>query len=215
MFCMPAHLADKEVPGPSICPFGVQTPVALLAGLLRVHKDHGHPGSLCFVGDERPELSERPTVQSVTLIPFSPCPFANAVEFFEGDTPFGALSQRYDAFRNYVIGISSEPPLFFAPSPQKAFGALGALFLELAAKCVMAVPNLIELLSAVTVAVGIKGDVSYSQIDADQVHDAFLFFIGQVNCDVQEELAIAADQAALFHEGKRAAGAVFLRRQTG
>jgi len=25
MFCVPAHLANKEIPGPSICPFSVQT----------------------------------------------------------------------------------------------------------------------------------------------------------------------------------------------
>src|ERR1700739_4483981 len=63
IFCVPTHLADKDVPGPSICSLGVQTLVALLAGVLRVHKDHGYTASLCFVGDEPAKLSKRPTVQ--------------------------------------------------------------------------------------------------------------------------------------------------------
>ena len=69
MFCMPAHLADKEVPGPSICPFGVQTPVALLAGLLRVHKDHGHPGSLCLMGARAPTQVKLVLVQPLVRAP--------------------------------------------------------------------------------------------------------------------------------------------------
>ena len=92
MFCVPAHLASKEIPGPSICPFGVQTLVALLACVLRVHKDHRHPASLCFVGDEPAKLSKRPTVQPGTLIFLSPYPVTDAIEFFEGDSAFGALS---------------------------------------------------------------------------------------------------------------------------
>jgi hypothetical protein len=197
MFLVPARLADKEIPGPSICPFSVQTLVTLLAGVLRVHKDHGHPASLRFVGDERPELSERPTVQPVTLIFFSPYPVTDAVEFFEGYPAFGALSQRYKAFGNYVIGISGKPTLFSAPLPQEVFGALGALFLKLLAKSFIAMANLINLRATVAVSVRIKCDTSHSQINANEIHYRFLFYVWNVDCDMEKELAVPVDQVAL------------------
>jgi hypothetical protein len=153
MFLVPARLADKEIPGPSICPFSVQTLVALLACLLRVHKDHRHPASHCFVGDERRELSERPAVQPVTLIFLSPYPVTDAVKFFEGDPAFGALSQRHYAFGNYMIGISGESSLFSAPLPQETVRALGTLFLKLLAKSLIAMANLINLRATVSVSV--------------------------------------------------------------
>src|SRR5271166_2795314 len=197
MFCVPAHLANKEIPGPSICPFSVQTLIAPLAGVLRIHKDHGHPGSLCFVGDETTKLSERPTVQSVELIFFSPYPFANAVEFFEGDPAFGALSQRYNAFGNYMIGMSGKSSLFSAPLPQETFGALGSLFLKLLAKSLIAMANLINLLPTVAVSVRIKGNTSHSQIYTNEIHYRFLFYVWNVDCDMEKELAIPVDQVAL------------------
>ena len=197
IFLVPARLANKEIPGPSICPFSVQTPVTLLAGVLRVHKDQGHPASLRFVGDERPELSERPTVQPVTLIFLSPYPITDAVEFFEGDPAFGALSQRYNAFGNYMIEISSKPTLFSAPLPQEAFGALGSLFLKLLAKGFIAMANLTNLLPTVAVSVRIKGNTSHSQINANEIHYRFLFYVWNVDCDMEKELAIPVDQVAL------------------
>jgi hypothetical protein len=197
MFCVPARLADKEVPGPSICSFGVVTQITLLAGVLRVHKDYGHPGSLCFVSDERPKLSERPTVQPVTLIFFSPYPITDAVELFEGDSAIGALSQRHDAFGNYMIEISRKAALFSAPLPQKAFGALGSLFLKLLAESLIAMANLINLLSTVSVSVRIKGDTSHSKVDANEIHYRFLFYVWDVDCDMEKELALSIDQVAL------------------
>jgi hypothetical protein len=197
MFCVPAHLANKEVPGPSIRPFGVQTLVALLAGVLRVHKDHGYTASLCFVGDERPELSKRPTVQPVTLIFLSPYPVTDAIEFFEGDPAFGALSQRHYAFGNYMIGISGKSSLFSAPLSQETLRALGSLFLKLLAKSIIAMANLINLLPTVPVSVRIKGNTSHSQIDANQIHYRFLFYVWNIDCDMEKEVALPVDQVAL------------------
>jgi hypothetical protein len=197
IFCVPTHLADKEVPGPSICPFSVQTLVAPLAGVGWVHEYHRNAGALSFVGDEPAKLSKRPTVQSVALIFFSPCPFVNAVEFFEGNPTFGALSQRYDAFGNYVIGIGGEAAFFSLPFPQKSFGTFGAFLLELSAQCVLTMPHLVKLLPAVSVSIAIKRDVSHPQIYSYQVHDGLFFFIGKVNRDVKKKLALTADQVAL------------------
>jgi hypothetical protein len=197
VFSVPAHLANKEIPGPSISPFCVQTLVALLVCVLGVYSDHGHPASLCFVGDEPAKLSKRPTVQPVTLIFLSPYPVTDALKFFEGDPAFGALSQRHYAFGNYMIGISGKSPLFSAPLPQKTVRALGSLFLKLLAKSLIAMANLINLLAAVSVSVRIKGNTSHSQIDANEIHYRFLFYVWNVDCDMEKKVALPVDQVAL------------------
>jgi hypothetical protein len=197
MLCVPARLANKEIPGPSICSFDVQTVVTLLAGVRRVNEDHRHPGSLGLVGDKPTKLSEGPTVQPVTLIPFSPCPFADAVEFFECNAALGALSQRYDAFRNCMIGVGGKSLLFLFSAPQEPFGALGALFLKLLPKGMVSVPDLVQLLPAVAVAIAIKGYIGNTQVNTNHVHDGLLFCIGNVNRNMEKELAVPIDQVTL------------------
>jgi hypothetical protein len=197
IFRVSTCLADKEIPGPSVCLFGMSTLTAPLTGMLRINEDHGHPCSLCLVGDEASKLRERPTVQAVTLIFFSPCPISDAVDSFEGDAAIGALSQRYDAFRNYVIRVARGSLFFSLPFPQKSFGAFGALFLKFFPKRLVPVTDLINLVSAVPIAVRIEGYVSDSKVDAYQVHDLGLFSVGYVNCDVQKKLPVSIDQIAL------------------
>jgi hypothetical protein len=136
-------------------------------------------------------------VQPVTLIFLSPYPVTDPVKFFEGDPAFGALSQRHYAFGNYMIGISGESSLFSAPLPQETVRALGSLFLKLLAKSLIAMANLINLPPAVSVSVRIKGYTSHSQIDANEIHYRFLFYVWNVDCDMEKEVALPVDQVAL------------------
>ena len=54
-------------------------------------------------------------MQSVTLIFSSPYPVMDTIEFLEGDSAFGAFSQRYNAFGNCVIGVGRESLFFSLP----------------------------------------------------------------------------------------------------
>ena len=80
-------------------------------------------------------------MQSVTLIYFSPYPFADAVEFLKSKSAFGALCQRYYGFRNDMVRIGGKALLLAATPLQESLGALGAFLLQLLAQRMMPVAH--------------------------------------------------------------------------
>ena len=108
--------ALKKISRSSVCSFDMATLIALLAGMIWSDKNPKDTCLFGFVVEKTPELIESSAVQSVTLVFFSPYPVANAVEFFESDPASGAFGQRYNAFRNNVIGVSRKALFFFTAS---------------------------------------------------------------------------------------------------
>jgi hypothetical protein len=111
MLGVPTFLTNEKTLRSAVCPFGVVTLTALLAGVPWVNEDTAHTAPPRFVArDEVSELRECPAVQPVTLNFFSPCPFANPFEIFKRNSAIGAFSQRYDGFGNDVRGLIDHHP---------------------------------------------------------------------------------------------------------
>ena len=108
MLRVATRLTDKFRPALAVGFVYVATTAALLTGVSWVNPYYRDTSALRLVGQESPQLCERPTMQRVSLRLSSPDPTSDAGEFFNGDASVGAFGERYNAFRDYVIGVARE-----------------------------------------------------------------------------------------------------------
>jgi hypothetical protein len=188
--------------------FGLVLSVGLLAmltlvtgsaGVPRIDVDHVNTGQSRLVIDERTELPEAPTAESIVSVPApSLDPIANPFEFFKSDPATGAFGGLNDYLADDVILMLAESSLCLSDPLQLLFRSLGVPFLEPFPLEIVLATDVIDGLPRVLIPVAVRSDVSYSKVNPDEVRGRRLGSIGNVYRDEQEPLAVlAADQIGL------------------
>lgn len=174
--------------------------------ITRVYKDHRNTHALRLVGDKRPELEERPTMQRGALAATNRNPLANAFEVFESNRPLRVFRLRHKLLGDNVIHISGKARLFAGQLTQPTPRRLGAFALQLGAQAAVTLPDAIDLTGRMHFTVRVNGDIRHAQVNAQRALNVnrfrFLHFAG----GRQEERAAERDQIgfALARFQKRA-----------
>src|SRR5262245_7877293 len=96
------------LPVPLLAMAALRTGAARVA---RIEQNDGDAPESRLVGDETPELMERPTLHAGSIGLSDRCPLADAFEVFEGDRAGGAFGLAHDPLRDDVILVRPEPTL--------------------------------------------------------------------------------------------------------
>src|SRR5262245_13915489 len=104
-------------------------------------------------------------MQNGSLRSPGPDPSANALEILQDYRPLRAFGFRNDLLRYYVVGVRGKAALFARQLAQAALGGTRLFLLQLPAQSAVPMAHRADLTAAVPVAVGIAGDVNYSEID--------------------------------------------------
>ncbi len=163
------------------------------AAVLGINRDDRDTLESGFIGDELTELSVLPVMQASTLTTTSGLnPVPNAREIFQGDSELVALRRLNDALGNIVVGILLKTSLLAAYLLQLPFSPSGAFLLQIAAAVGKLAAVKFQGFPGVIMALGIRGDVDYSEIDPQ--HPAGLDKLRVVNITNAGDIENALDQ---------------------
>jgi hypothetical protein len=87
--------------------------------IARVNRHDTQALKLRLVFDKAPQLVERPTMQSSTLLLHSSYSISNTAKFFDGYTLIECLRSRYYPFADYMVRMASKPLFFSTPVSKK------------------------------------------------------------------------------------------------
>src|SRR5690606_29854564 len=146
----------------------------------RIYEHDLHACTLGLVADECAQLMERPAMQSSALRLPGPHPRANAFELFQGDCTLCALSRLDKLFADRVVDVFGEAPLLACQFAQAAFGALGALLLQLGAQTAVPIAHVVHALTLINCSIRVGGDIDHAQIDAEHVVHVLRVGIGHL-----------------------------------
>src|SRR5690606_33669487 len=111
--------------------FSMSTASALLAGVLRVHEDHGDACQSRLVVDKLSQLGKAPVAMSCSLVgSSSPGPRANPRQVFQGNRAVRALSFRNETLAGLVVDVFLKTALASGQLAQVAFGRQAAARLQ-------------------------------------------------------------------------------------
>ncbi|MCI0461271.1 MAG: hypothetical protein L0Z62_30355 [Gemmataceae bacterium] len=163
-----------------------------LAGVGRIDKNDRHTGNLRFVGDELPQLVERPTFLAVAVLSACLGALTDAGQVFQGNSATRSESEVYQAAADDVVDVGGVFP-FAATEPfQEAVCPLRAFALNGTPDFRVVLAESIDLRGFMDVPIRIDGHAPPAKINAK---DAFyLDRLGRfaLDLDVQEVAPIAA-----------------------
>ena len=138
-------------------------------GIARIDQHDSNTCLLCFVADKGTELSERPAMQLSALLPPSPHPRANALQFFKADRPLCAFGSLDDALADRVVHIPCEAALLAGKLLQPPPCRFGTQFLKFRSQPPMTIPHIVHHSAAVDGSIRVAGDVCGTEIDPKHV----------------------------------------------
>ncbi len=135
-------------------------------GVARVNRDHTHTRALCFVGDKRSELPKCPGVARTTLLASNRDSCSNTLQIFERECLALRACLLYQRLADAVVDIFLKavftPGVPFQPPARPA----GVCQLQAAAMLVATIPNALNLLPAVGLAIRDSGKIDDAKINA-------------------------------------------------
>ncbi len=177
----------------------VGTNVALLAGIRRVHQDHGDTSQHRLVLDERTQLCKGPARHSGALRALKPRPSADVLEVFQRNTAHGALGDRNECLADTVIDITAKPRFPVCQTLEGTSDGLGpfpalltgrrSLLQPLSALGITRAAGF-NLLSAMCCAIARRGEIDHTQVDAKKVCRREERAIRDLDDDEQEPLLL-------------------------
>ena len=153
---------------------------AFPAGVTWVNSNQRNAGHHGFVCQEQSQLRECPGMQNGTLLAPGLNPFADAVQFLDGNTAIGAFSFRNDLLADIVINPRSKASLFSGEQLQSSLGCTGLLLLQFRPQAAVPVADRFDLRPGMPFAIGVAGDVANSEIDAQEFGRLNPRWVGQV-----------------------------------
>jgi hypothetical protein len=127
----PARHAEEPGLGTTVGSLAMPTAATGLTGVRGIYRDQAHTDCLRLVGDEGPELSERPTVQDSPLaFATNRCPTADAPEVFQRNAASGAFRRLHKGLADTVVHITRKAALPATAPLQEALGAACPFLLE-------------------------------------------------------------------------------------
>lgn len=149
-----------------ILPREVATTGTLAGGIARIDKNNRNSGQLRFVGDKRPELVERPTVENDSLLSPNRYAVTNVAQIFELDSAAAALGSSNDLLRNAMVQVAGKPGFLARKFLQPALGRPCSFPLQSRPQAPMAQADRLDVAARVPPSVRIGGDIGDSEARA-------------------------------------------------
>ena len=163
----------------------------------RVHQNDRHTGELRFVGDELPELVERPRGSAAALSPANRCPLADAAQTFEGDRARGVLGLGHQFLGDAMVGIAPETLLVSRQALEMPLCGLRAAGLEFGAELCGLAAHFFNTRAGMRLSIGIDGDVHDAQVHAENALDLDRLGIWNVDYGAEIEHIIDKNEVGL------------------
>jgi len=162
-----ARLARKFALGLSIGLIDVATGRACPTRVSRIDNGHWNSGKCSLVGQERPELEERPSAVHCTLTFTNRYPLANPSQVFDRDPALGVFGLRDNPLTDGVIHICTKSGLPSRCFLQMPFGRSGSNGLKIGTKLLHPLTHRLNRRSAVLLPIRIRGDVANPKVYAE------------------------------------------------
>ena len=172
---MAARPTAEKVSALSVLLFGMPTSRTFPASISRIDLDHGNTSKRCLVGDKETELGETPVEHPVFLTTPGLDPFADPLQFFEGDSAKGALRSINDVLGDDMVSSFLEPGLLPGDSLELSSSGSRPVALKVPPPVLELPPILFEPRSAVDLPVAVDGEVDDAQIDAQELLNVSFF----------------------------------------
>lgn len=140
---------------------------------------------------------ERPAMQGCSLAASGPYPVANALQIFQGYSACGALRSINKLLADLVVDMFGKASLFAGELFKATTTSLRTFGLQLFAQAPMAKAYILDLTTAMHLAITIDGNVSNPQINAKKIIGIVLVRLCNIASLIKIELAIAVNQICL------------------
>src|ERR1017187_3938020 len=180
--------------------FSVSASGTLPAAVPGFHGGQADTRPFRLVFQERPQLSEGPTVQNPPLPPCSPYPIANPRQFLDGDPAPGTFCGGNDLLRNNMVDVFGKAALFAGGFLQPPLGRAGLSGLQFGAEPPLPVAHGLDLASAIERPVRIGGDLRHAKVHSEKTARYSHFRIGQRA--VRQRVPLAAHRSEERRVGK-------------
>jgi hypothetical protein len=194
---MAATHTDKLCLRLPTCLVDVAAGRALTTRVARINSNERHPGKSGLVGEEGPELKERPAMQLDSLLTPNRYPFTDAAEFFDSNAAMGAFGESNNLLGKTMIYICGKAGFLARQIAELALGGPRASGLELGTQSTMSVAHVVDLGARVGRPIGIRSDRLDSHVDTEKGIDHHRFWIDCVTGRGKVELAAMVDQVTL------------------
>jgi hypothetical protein len=169
-----------------------------LAAVPRVDEFDRHSRQVCLVHDEAAELGKAPTTQPILGISApGRNPLADPLEVLQGNPALGALGSLDDLLADDVTLMPAEPGFPPGNPPQFLLGSLGPRALESLALQVVFLPDRLDIISGVGLALAVGGEIGNPQVHSEKVSKIDRCGLGGLDGQEQQPLAIAEQQVSL------------------
>ena len=150
-----------------------------------------------FVLNKRPQLEERPTMQSSPLGASGRNPFADMGQILNGYSASGALRLGYYFLTDTVVDISGEASFFAREILQASLRRLRSFFLQFCSQFSVAVSYVFNGLAGENLAIGINGDIGYPEIHTEKTFRINRCSIRKNAILKQKELTLSVNKIGL------------------
>ena len=192
-----ARLATELGLAPAV---GLVDVVATRTGARRVawiDRDNWHTRKCTFVGQERPELEERPSGVHRSLALLDRYPTADTQEILQGDSTAGAFGLGDDVLRNGVVHVGTKTGLVPRETLEMPLGRLGSAGLEIGSQLVHPLAHGFDARAAVVFPVGVHGEIADAEVNTQPIFGIDGCAVGHFHGDVEEPLALAEHEVSL------------------
>ena len=162
-----------------------------------VDGDNLNTGKPAFVFDEGTKLIKRPPAVHRSLVFSNRCPLADSLEVFKGNAACGVFGLCDDTLADGVVHDVAESSLLARETLEVPFRRLGANTLQSSAEFVLPFANGFDASTAVSLTIGIHGEIADAKINTEPVSRFDGRAIGYFDRNVEKELAIAVDEISL------------------
>lgn len=180
---------------------------ASATGIAWVNQNHRHPRQPAFVFDESAKLRECPSAHLRSLPLAKSGASANASQLLKGNSAPPTFSLSNEVFADAMVGVAPEARFFVGYPLQGGANLFGSATTTLAlcrrhlqrlAARVVLLPDCLDLLASVPLAIAIGSEISRAQIHADEIRVGNWRRFWQINRSQQKPLAVfSQDQITL------------------
>ena len=167
-------------------------------GVERIDELHRHTDKPAFVGDLGLEILEGPRMQDAPLDFSSPDPSANVGQVFHSHSASGAFSHGANLFGNQMVLLRDKAVFAATKAFENTAGGSRALLLKALALAPPATSHAGNLLGVTKgLAIGRLGNVDQTEVYTKPFNRLALPLIGNIDGDVEIEIALPQDQIRL------------------
>ena len=176
---------------------------ASAARVAGVNQHHRHTSPLGFVGDKRPQLKERPTMQGGPLSTMNRYPVAYPVQIFQSESASGVFRLCHQLLADTVVRVLRKAMFFTGEFFQMAFGRPRAFGLQLGPQAAVTKTYIVDVAGRVNSSIRIDGDIGNAQIHAERPFHVNRFGFFHIAGSRQEEHIVEQAQIRLTVPGRQ------------